>query len=151
MVRYLSEKKAVAVYPRFKNHWILGADTVVLIKEAILGKPLDHAEARSMLHRLSGKDHIVLTGMTIIDPSGQTAFREAVRTHVAVKPLSDGEMEGYIRTGEPFGKAGGYAIQGIGAFMVSSISGSYTNVVGLPLCALVKALEKIGAINHFPF
>jgi septum formation protein len=78
------------------------------------------------------------------------AHSESVTTAVRFKPLSENEIAGYIRTREPFGKAGSYAIQGVGAFIVESISGSYTNVVGLPMCALIKALIQCGALKSFP-
>jgi septum formation protein len=78
------------------------------------------------------------------------AHSASVTTAVRFKPLSEKEIAGYIRTREPFGKAGSYAIQGVGAFMVESISGSYTNVVGLPMCALMKALVRCGALRSFP-
>ena len=104
-----------------------------------------------MLGLLSGKEHSVITGFCILDPSGSTAHSEEIITRVKMKRLTDEEIDGYTATGEPFGKAGSYAIQGIGAFMVESISGPYTNVVGLPLCALVKALIACGALKKFPF
>lgn len=86
----------------------------------------------------------------ILDPSAKVAHSEAVTTLVRFKPLSEQEIEGYIRTGEPFGKAGSYAIQGVGSFMVEAINGSYTNVVGLPLCAVIKALVSVGGLECFP-
>ena len=92
-----------------------------------------------------------MTGFCILAPSGNTAHLETVSTTVTVKELDENEMKAYVDTEEPFGKAGGYAIQGIGSFMVESISGSYTNVVGLPLCAVIKALLKVGALERFPF
>lgn len=146
----LAEKKAKAVYPKSKHRWILGADTLVVIGERILGKPGDQEEVHAMLSLLSGKEHEVITGFCLLDPSGKVARAEAVTTLVKMKPLSEEEIKAYISTGEPFGKAGSYAIQGIGAFMVESISGSYTNVVGLPLCALIKSLLASGALKSFP-
>jgi septum formation protein len=103
-----------------------------------------------MLLRLSGREHRVLTGFCLVDPSGQTAHSEAVVTRVKMKKLTEEEVRRYVASGEPYGKAGSYAIQGLGAFMVKSISGSYTNVVGLPVCALVKALLVTGALKVFP-
>ncbi len=158
MVRLLSEKKARAVLSKYKiasqfyiqNNWILGADTVVVLGETILGKPKDHNEAGSMLLLLSGKGHKVITGFSILDPLGRPAHSEEITTLVQVKCLTDEEIRVYIATGEPFGKAGSYAIQGIGSFMIESISGSYTNVVGLPVCALIKSLLATGALKSFP-
>ncbi|MCJ7684615.1 MAG: Maf family protein [Desulfobacteraceae bacterium] len=148
--RVLAEKKAVRVYPLAGSSWILGADTIVVIKNRILGKPQDDAEAREMLRLLSGVEHSVVTGFCILSPLGKIAHSEAVSTAVRFKGLEKEEIEAYISTEEPFGKAGGYAIQGVGSFMVESISGSYANVVGLPLCAVIKALIKTGALKAFP-
>jgi septum formation protein len=146
----LSEKKAIRVHSLTGPFWILGADSIVVVSDRVLGKPRDEADARQMLSLLSGKEHGVVTGFCILDPSGRIAHSEAISTTVRFKPLEDMEIEAYIRTGEPFGKAGAYAIQGIGAFMVKSISGSYTNVVGLPVCAVIRALIRVGAIQTFP-
>jgi septum formation protein len=103
-----------------------------------------------MLRLLAGKKHLVTTGFALLDPSGEVAHSQEVHTHVNVRALGDQEIEAYIATGEPFGKAGSYAIQGIGAFMIVDIAGSYTNVVGLPICALVQALIRTGALDQFP-
>ncbi len=103
-----------------------------------------------MLRLLRGVEHSVVTGFCILDPSGKIAHSEAVSTLVRFKRLRQEEIDAYISTGEPFGKAGSYAIQGVGAFMVESISGSYTNVVGLPVCAVIKALISTGALKAFP-
>ena len=148
--RVLAEKKAIRVYPLAGSSWILGADTIVVIKNRILGKPQDNAEAREMLCLLSGVEHAVVTGFCILNPLGEITHSEAVSTAVRFKRLEKEEIEAYISTGEPFGKAGSYAIQGVGSFMVESISGSYTNVVGLPLCAVIKALIRVGALKAFP-
>lgn len=147
----LAERKALAVSERAGAHWILGADTVVVLGEAILGKPADRIEARSMLSSLGGREHRVITGFSILNPQSRVAHLEAVTTLVRMKRLKPREIEAYVDTGEPFGKAGSYAIQGIGAFLVESISGSYTNVVGLPVCALIKSLGALGALEGFPF
>jgi septum formation protein len=148
--RLLAERKACQVRSKSKKAWILGADTVVTIDDEILGKPAHEGEARHMLSLLGGKEHRVITAICILNPLGEIAHSEAVTTRVRFKKLTDEEIEGYVNTGEPYGKAGSYAIQGIGAFMVQSISGSYTNVVGLPVCALIKALLSVGAIQRFP-
>ena len=150
MARELSVLKASQVRPRWKHSWVLAADTIVVCRDAILGKPVDADDAARMLRLLSGTHHRVITGFCLIAPGGATAHAEAVSTRVVFKDLGDEEIAAYVSTGEPFGKAGGYGIQGIGAFMVEAISGSYTNVVGLPLCALVKALLSTGALDRFP-
>ena len=123
---------------------------MVVLGETILGKPKDHDEAQSMLFLLSGKGHNVVTGFCVLDPSGDIVHAEAISTLVKMKSLREEEIMAYVATGEPFGKAGGYAIQGIGSFMVESISGSYSNVVGLPLCALIRSLLATGALKNFP-
>jgi septum formation protein len=146
----LAEKKALSVYAAFSGHWILGADTIVVLNNHILGKPVDRADAGSMLRLLSGKEHKVITGFSVINPSGKTACTDHESTWVSIKHLSDREIDSYIATGEPFGKAGSYAIQGIGSFMVDGIKGDYSNVVGLPLCSLIKRLLEVGALKEFP-
>ena len=146
----MAEKKAMAVLPKTEKNWILGADTIVVLGETILGKPHDHDEARSMLLLLEGKEHTVTTGFCLLDPSGTVTHAEDVSTLVKMKRLTEEEIESYISTNEPFGKAGSYAIQGIGSFMIESISGSYTNVVGLPLCALINSLLAVKALKKFP-
>jgi septum formation protein len=146
----LAEKKAGAVHSISNNGWVLGADTMVVLGETMLGKPGDHDDARSMLLLLSGKEHKVITGFCLLDPTSKVAHSEEITTLVKMKRLSEEEIRAYVATGEPFGKAGGYAIQGIGAFMVEAISGSYTNVVGLPVCALINSLVTTGALKSFP-
>jgi len=150
MTRFLSEKKAMTAYSMVKSKWVLGADTIVVLQGRILGKPLDHEEARSMLRLLSGKEHEVITGFSIINPAGLVAHTEHVSSIVSIKELSDREITAYIKTGEPFGKAGSYAIQGIGIFMIRAVNGSYTNVVGLPVYHVIKALLALGALDFFP-
>lgn len=146
----LAEKKALSVYKPSNKNWILGADTIVVKDGIIMGKPSDAGEAAYMLDSLSDGDHEVITGFSIIDPSGHVAETSCVSTIVKFKALSREEIDAYIKTGEPFGKAGAYAIQGIGAFMIKGISGSYSNVVGLPLFAIIDFLKKLEAIGNFP-
>jgi nucleoside triphosphate pyrophosphatase len=146
-VRILSEAKADSVSQKYPEKWVIGADTIVLNNGDILGKPESKDDARTMLQRLSGQTHQVLTGYTIVCKAKNKKFSETVKTDVRFKYLSDEEIEWYIHTGEPFGKAGSYAIQGIGTFLVKSIHGSYTNVVGLPVCEVIKFLIKEGIIR----
>jgi septum formation protein len=150
LCQHLALKKASRVRVDYEPAWVLGADTLVVVGSHVLGKPGDEIEAADMLRELSGREHRVITGFAIISPFGPPAYSEAVTTSVQIRALNETEIQTYISTGEPFGKAGGYAIQGIGAFMVEAITGSYTNVVGLPLCALVRALVQIGALKSFP-
>jgi septum formation protein len=146
----LANEKATHILKAESKSWILGADTIVTINDKVLGKPSDAKNARKMLESLSGREHSVITGFCILDPSGDLVHTEAVTTLVRFKTLSEKEISSYINSGEPFGKAGSYAIQGIGAFLVEAISGSYTNVVGLPLCALINALISVEALDGFP-
>ncbi|MGE5840594.1 MAG: Maf family protein, partial [Deltaproteobacteria bacterium] len=146
----LAEAKARAVIAKCEDRWILGADTIVVLGRTVLGKPEDQDHAFSMLRQLSGREHRVITGVCLVAPGPRKPRSQATVTRVTFKTLTKKEILGYIATGEPFGKAGGYGIQGIGAFLVKGICGSYTNVVGLPLCALVNALLAAGAIEEFP-
>jgi septum formation protein len=138
--------KAAWVADRTKgNAIIVAADTDVAIGGAILGKPRDAADAARMLRRLSGRTHEVITGLAMVRvEKGRIAARRsrAVRTAVTMKKLAAREIAAYVRSGEPMDKAGAYAIQGGANFMVKRIAGSYTNVVGLPLCELVELLEQ---------
>jgi septum formation protein len=147
----LSRDKALEVARRqpVAGRWFIGSDTIVVLDGAILGKPADAAAARSMLNSLSGRRHRVISGYAVHDRVSGRTISDAVVTKVFFKDLTSREIEGYIATGEPFDKAGAYAIQGIGAFMVPRIEGSYTNVVGLPLCEVIAALEELGAIELF--
>lgn len=123
---------------------IVGADTIVVLDDSILGKPKNNRDAYRMLSLLQGKTHQVYSGVACIDlKSGQTAggFR---MTRVTMRPLNEGEIRRYIATGEPHDKAGSYAIQGFGATIVERIEGDYFNVVGLPLELLSKLLEPFG-------
>ncbi|QXE92490.1 Maf family nucleotide pyrophosphatase [Geomonas subterranea] len=142
----LAEGKARAAAERTDGRFFLGADTIVLCDGEIMGKPKDHADAQRMLRKLSGVPHEVVTGFAIYDRERDGALVEAVRTKVFFKHLRDEEIDAYIATGCPFDKAGGYAIQGGAAHMVRKIDGSYTNVVGLPLCEVVEKLRVLGAL-----
>jgi septum formation protein len=143
----LAEAKLRDVAGKYPDCWVIAADTVVYIGRSILGKPRDREEAVEMLRRLSGQEHRVLTGFSVCHLGKKKGDQKTVETTVKVKDLTPDEIEWYVQTGEPFDKAGGYAIQGIGSFMVKSIRGSYTNVVGLPLCELIQMLSRLGAIT----
>ncbi|MBN2495410.1 MAG: septum formation inhibitor Maf [Deltaproteobacteria bacterium] len=129
--------------------WVLGADTVVVVDEEVFGKPADRDDARRMLRALSGRSHLVLTAVCLEQAGEATEAEILSQTEVAFRPLEDGIIEGYLDTGEPADKAGAYGIQGRGALLVRSISGSYTNVVGLPLCETVQMLEQAGVFRPF--
>ena len=143
----LAEAKALDVGNQYPDCWVVAADTVVYVDGAILGKPKDREKALAMLRLLSGKEHRVLTGVSVRHLKKGKSECETVETAVRVKTLSQAEMDWYLRTEEPFDKAGGYGIQGIGSFMIESINGSYTNVVGLPLCELMQMLIRLGALS----
>jgi len=143
----LAEGKAKASAALTEGRFFLGADTIVLCDGEIMGKPKDAADAERMLKKLSGVAHEVVTGFAIFDKERKGAVREAVRTKVYFKQLRNEEILSYIATGCPFDKAGAYAIQGGAAHMVKKIDGSYTNVVGLPLCEVVEALRVLGALS----
>ncbi|MBW2411790.1 MAG: septum formation inhibitor Maf [Deltaproteobacteria bacterium] len=145
-VRKLAECKANVVAETYPDHWVIGADTIVLIGNDILGKPRSDDEARKMLRRLSAKTHRVLTGYCVCCKNRDRFYSETVSTDVCFKDLSDEEIEWYIQSGEPFDKAGSYAIQGLGTFLVKRINGSYTNVVGLPVCEIVEFLINAGVL-----
>jgi|WetSurMetagenome_2_1015567.scaffolds.fasta_scaffold147269_2 septum formation protein len=121
---------------------IVAADTIVVCGDARLGKPVDGADASSMLRSLSGRAHKVVTGVAIIAPDGRR-FMGAERTRVYFRDLSGDEVARYVATGEPFGKAGAYAIQGFAAPFIRKIEGCYFNVVGLPVSLLFTLLAKL--------
>jgi len=137
-----SKAKAKSIGKQYPEHWIIAADTIVVIHHTILGKPVSKAHAQEMLQTLSGKTHNVLTGFTISCEAENQYFNDVVRTEVHFKSLSIDEIEWYLHTDEPYDKAGAYAIQGIGAFIVQWIKGSYTNVVGLPVCEVMDILTQ---------
>ena len=139
-VRTLAKSKATDISKKHPDSWVLGADTIVLIDDRILGKPGSKDEARSMLKQLSGKTHQVITGYCLCCHKKNEFISKTVKTDVRFKTLREAEIEWYIQTGEPFDKAGAYAIQGVGTFLVKSINGSYTNVVGLPICEVIEFL-----------
>ncbi|HET7657800.1 MAG TPA: Maf family protein [Bacillales bacterium] len=141
-VELLALRKARKVSERFPNAIILGADTIVSIDNEILGKPADACAAESMLLRLSGKTHTVYTGTAIVSSERTYSFYSA--TDVIFHELAKEEIKFYIASGEPFDKAGGYGIQGLGATLVKEIHGDYFTVVGLPLSETVRALRSFG-------
>lgn len=139
----VARDKALWVAQRHPGCIVIGADTIVVLDGNIIGKPKDEADASRILKSLSGRQHRVITGVVVIDPR-QNLFQEAAISTVNIKPLTDEEIASYIRTGEPMDKAGAYAIQGKGAFMVRSYEGSYSNIVGLPLETVKILLRQAG-------
>jgi septum formation protein len=146
--RILAEAKAEAVARDYPHCWILGADTIVSVSDQTLGKPASRLEARRMLQQLSGQSHRVFTGYALRHLDQDYLFSETVCTTVYFKTLTRSEIEWYLTTKEPLDKAGAYAIQGKGAWIVNRIRGSYTNVVGLPMSEVVHALARVGLANH---
>jgi len=143
----LSEEKARMASALHPEAWVMGADTIVIINGNVLGKPRTPEEAKEMLGKLSGRIHTVFTGFTVARKSADIIIRNAVESSVLFREVPEDEMAWYIRTQEPYDKAGGYAVQGMGAFFIKKIHGSYTNVMGLPLCEVVDVLKRIGAID----
>lgn len=142
LVEFLALSKARSVSETVPGSLVIGADTVVTIDGDILGKPRDRADAVAMLQRLSGRSHQVLTGVALVQDGRQLVGHEVTTVHF--RPLSPGEIERYVDSGEPMDKAGAYGIQGRAAVMISSIEGDYFNVVGLPLCRTVQMLTQFG-------
>lgn len=140
--RILARAKAEDVAKNYPDCWVIGADTLVALHQEILGKPADVADAQRMLSRLSGKEHRVMTGICVVGP-GKT-LDTAVTSKVRFKSLTDEEISSYIQTGEPMDKAGAYAIQGKGNFMIREFSGSQSNIIGLPIDELKILLKKTG-------
>ena len=141
-VRRLAGDKARAIQPGHEDACIIGADTIVCVGRRILGKPTDEVQARDYLSLLSGRTHRVIGGLAVLAPGGESV--KAITTKVTFKRLSTEEISGYIGSGEWEGKAGAYAIQGLAGAFVTSISGSYSNVVGLSLPEVAGALKGLG-------
>ena len=141
-VQRLAREKAVLVARSHAASVVLGADTVVVIDDANLGKPVDDADAAAMLRRLSGRTHVVLTGVALHAPGRE--WRGVESTRVTVRELTAEEIAWYVGSGESAGKAGGYAIQGLASRFVTRIEGSYANVVGLPVALVDQSLKTLG-------
>ncbi|MFZ5639778.1 MAG: Maf family protein [Bacillota bacterium] len=140
----LAYRKAAAVAEKIPAGIVVGADTVVVARGEILGKPADAAEAGRMLQFLNGTEHEVLTGVAVIDAAAGRSTVSHELTKVVFRQLTSEEIKGYIASGEPFDKAGAYGIQGLGAVLVKEIHGDYFNVVGLPLARLTDMLREFG-------
>jgi septum formation protein len=155
--RYLErvvEEKLCAVAGRAEPPFsaILVADTIVVLGDEILGKPADEREAAELVGRIVGRTHVVHTRYAIsrADNPGRSIVARTVQSRVSMRAASDSEVARYARTGEGLDKAGGYAAQGIGAFLVERIEGSYSNVIGLPVCEVVLDLQAAGLLASFP-
>ena len=141
-VKRLARTKAQTVAQEFSDARVLGADTVVVIDEEILGQPRDDEEARRMLRLLSGNWHEVLTGVALVHAGSSQVLLGHETTRVLFAEMSAGEIDWYVATGEPRGKAGAYAIQGRGALFIKEIQGDYFNVVGLPVRLVFELLRR---------
>jgi septum formation protein len=142
-VQRLAQEKAEAVVAKLERGLVLGADTVVVVNDEILGQPRDDDDARRMLKLLSGKWHEVLTGVALIrvgvEPKTLVDYE---RTKVRFAELSADEIEWYVGTGEPKGKAGAYAVQGSAAVLIEEIEGEYFNIVGLPIRLVYELVQQ---------
>ena len=141
--RRLAREKAAAVFARHPQDFVLGADTIVVVGRAILGKPRDAADARRMLRRLSGRTHRVITAVCLLGPAVEDT--RAQTTRVTFAQLTEPEIRAYVSSGEPLDKAGAYAIQGLASRWISGIEGCYFNVVGLPVPLVYAMLRRHGA------
>ena len=148
-VRRLSREKALAVAARgAAGRFFIGSDTVVVLDGRIMGKPADEEEAFEMLSSLSGRDHQVISGIAVHDAASGECLSQAVTTDVLFKQLTPQEIRSYIATGCPMDKAGAYAIQGGAVHFIRAITGSYTNVIGLPMTELYELLQAMGALGE---
>lgn len=144
LVRTLALAKAREVAGSLDRGLVIGADTVVVLGEEVLGKPGSSEEAREMLRRLSGATHRVLTGVAVVEAASQEALVDHEETLVTFRPLTEEEIEFYVASGEPMDKAGAYAAQGLGSLLIRRIEGCFYNVVGLPLVRLGEMLAHWG-------
>ncbi|MBI4686647.1 MAG: septum formation protein Maf [Nitrospirae bacterium] len=144
LAKRLSLQKAKAVAGRYKNALIIAADTFIVFRGNLLGKPHTPKEARRMLTMLNGKSHSVITGYTVFDTKTNKKIIRSMQSKVWLKKMTPQEIKAYVATEEPLDKAGAYAIQGCGAAIVKKIEGDYLNVVGLPLFDLMASLRRFG-------
>ncbi len=143
-VSRLSRDKARALAAEHPARWVIAADTTVVFDGQLLEKPEDAADAFRMLTTLAGQTHLVYTGVTLENAGLGWCETRVTESEVRMLPLSPAEIEWYVATGEPFDKAGAYAVQGVGSMFIESIHGSFTNVVGLPLATLFQMLRRAG-------
>lgn len=148
-VRRISHRKANAVAQQHDDGIVLGADTIVVLDDDILEKPVDAADAERMLRRLAGRTHEVYTGLTLIDAQSGSTETDIEVTQVNIRNLTDDEVRRYAATTEPLDKAGAYAAQGRAAVFIQSVNGCFYNVVGLPLARFWGLLEKL--LGHSPW
>ncbi|HOU09384.1 MAG TPA: Maf family protein [Clostridiales bacterium] len=140
----VARAKALEIAARFPEDCVIGADTIVVAGGEILGKPKDKAQAAAMLRALSGRTHVVLTGVCLLKGGKEKRFCQS--TEVEFYPLTDDEIAAYVDSGEPMDKAGAYGIQGLGCVLVKGIRGDYFNVMGFPVARVVRALRSFGCL-----
>lgn len=145
-VRRMALAKAGEVSRKHAGSWTLAADTIVVLEGRMMGKPGDALEAADMLMALSGRSHLVVSGVALVNASNGLASEGIARTTVTFRRFGRDEAEAYVRTGEPMDKAGAYGAQGIGALLIERVEGSYSNVVGLPLALVLSMLQRAGVI-----
>jgi septum formation protein len=143
----IAYEKAHKVGSLFPDKWIIAADTIVVHKGRVLGKPKSDRDAFDTLQRLRGNWHKVYTGYCVLNISREIVYQDVAETKVFIKDLTDDEIWKYINTSEPLDKAGSYAVQGKGGYMVKEIKGSYSNVVGLPICEITDVLLSLGILS----
>ncbi len=142
-VKRVSALKAKAVKALCKEDaLIIAADTIVVLGDAVMGKPATEEEAYTMLKSLSGREHRVITGLSVMQAEKEETV--SVTTDIRFRELRDEEIYAYVRSGEPMDKAGAYGIQGLGGLFVESLRGDYYNVMGLPICTLAQILRRFG-------
>jgi len=144
LAQNISLQKAKAVARKHKNSVVIAADTFIVFGDQIMGKPHTANEARKMLETINGKSHRVITGFSIVDTGENKTLSRSVETIIHLRKLTLAEIDAYVKSREPLDKAGGYAIQGLGAVIVKKIEGDYFNAMGLPLSALTEALKEFG-------
>jgi septum formation protein len=144
IVQELAYRKAKAVANSLSHGLVLGADTIVVCDGVILGKPVDEDDAKQMLSRLSGRTHMVYTGIAFVEAGGGREVRDVCGTKVKMKELSPEMISRYVATGEPMDKAGAYGIQGAASAFIPEIQGDYFNVVGLPVSLVADHLASFG-------
>ena len=142
LAKYLSLGKARAVAGKYKDAVIVAADTFVVLKGEVLGKPHTKEKAKEMLEKLSGQTHSIVTGFTIIDAETGKTISEAQESKLYFREILPEEIDEYIASGEPLDKAGAYAVQGGGGKFVEKIEGDYSNIIGIPMKAFLERLRQ---------
>ena len=147
LAKYLSAGKARAVAGRYKDAIIVAADTFVVLKGEVLGKPHTKEKAKEMLEKLSGQIHSIVTGFTIIETATGKIISEAHESKLYFREILPEEIDEYVDSGEPLDKAGAYAVQGGGGKFVEKIEGDYTNIIGIPMKAFLERLKQITSVD----